>query len=318
MKRTSVLFFILIVFSISSKAQKGDSSIYTYSGRLVNLQEHKFRSTFLGNLQGMEKESYQGLDIFGDYIVSCQNTGIATIYKMDSKQFIRLQGPFHLASYHHNNHSNVASFGTTFFAPNDPLPLLYISQCHREPINGLKDVLYVERFAKDLKSSTLVQTIYFKDIHHLFGYALQWVIDRDNGYLYGYGNTIDNENPLNRHRIVKFRIPTLDESTDGLVTLNDSDILENYLIEDTYARPFNPIGQGLCIKNGCLYMPTGVGNKKSPSILYIWNLETRHMQNIVDLTKATTTELEDCAVYQGDLIIQAQKGLFRLSFKGNE
>lgn len=38
------------------------------------------------------------------------------------------------------------------------------------------------------------------------------------------------------------------------------------------------------------------------------------MQNVIDLTKATFGELEDCAYYKGDLYIQAQGDLFRLTF----
>lgn len=37
-------------------------------------------------------------------------------------------------------------------------------------------------------------------------------------------------------------------------------------------------------------------------------------QNVIDLTKATFGELEDCAYYKGDLYIQAQGDLFRLTF----
>lgn len=61
-------------------------------------------------------------------------------------------------------------------------------------------------------------------------------------------------------------------------------------------------------------MPTGFGKEKQPSILYVWNLNTRTMQNVIDLTKATFGELEDCAYYRGDLYIQAQGDLFRLRF----
>jgi hypothetical protein len=311
-KLWGMLCFGLLTLSMVAQDNKGD--MYTYSGEKVSLQDNVFKCRHLGKWQGVEKEGYQGMDIWGNVIVSCQNTGIATIYQTDGKILTKIGESFHLGSYHESNHANVVSFSTSFLEASDPLPLLYVSQCQRKSINGRKDVIYVERIAKDFKSSSLIQTIYFKDVHHLFGYALQWVIDRDNGFLYGYGNTIDNENPQNRHRIVRFRLPTLDESTDGVVTLTDDDLLENYLIEDTYAKPFNPIGQGLCIKNGCLFMPTGVGVVEKPSILYVWNLQTRRMQNVIDLTKATATELEDCAVYQGDLMIQAQGGLYRLSF----
>ena len=287
---------------------------YSYAGVPVNLAEHTFRCEHILKLQGVEKEGYQGMDIWGDYIFSCQNSGWLTVYRIDGGLIERECKPFKLASYDKVNHANVATFGRTFYNKEDRFPLLYVSQCNREPINGRKDVLYVERVANDLKSSELVQTIYFKDTDHLFGYALQWVIDSDNNYLYGYGNTVDNTNPLNHHRIVKFRIPKLNESTDGIVTLTNDDLLENYLIEDTYAAPFNPIGQGLFIKNGQLFMPTGFGNEKCPSILYVWNLETRTMQNVIDSTKATFGELEDCAYYKGDLIIHAQGDLFRLTF----
>ncbi|MDP4275336.1 MAG: hypothetical protein Q8907_13755, partial [Bacteroidota bacterium] len=243
-KRINILLVGLFI-TLPGLAQQKDLEPFRYSGQRINLQENTFKCTHIGKWQGVTNEGYQGMDIWGDYIVSCQNTGIATIYKTDGKTLTKLANSFHLASYNQNNHANVASFSNTFYDPSDPLPLLYVSQCQRKSINGHKDVLYVERIGKDLTSSSLVQTIYFKDIHHRYGYALQWVIDRDNGYLYGYGNTVDNDNPLNRHRIVKFRIPALDESTDGIVTLTDDDLLENYLIEDTYALPFNPVGQGL-------------------------------------------------------------------------
>ncbi|MBQ5597116.1 MAG: hypothetical protein IIU66_01325, partial [Clostridia bacterium] len=38
----------------------------------------------------------------------------------------------------------------------------------------------------DMKSSQLVQTIYYDDVNKDFDYALQWVVDRKNRMLYGY------------------------------------------------------------------------------------------------------------------------------------
>ena len=90
-----------------------------------------------------------------------------------------------MASFHQNNHCNVVSFSRTFYDKKDVFPLLYVSQCQRGRINGRKDVIYVERIANDLKSSELVQTIYFKDVHQLFGYALQWVVDTNLAYAVG-------------------------------------------------------------------------------------------------------------------------------------
>lgn len=306
--------FSLILLPISGIALPDDGPTYRYEGDRICLTEHTFRCQHVAKLEGQPKTGYQGCEIYGDYFLSGQDTGFLTIYDITTNGLKKKSGPFKMACWNKSNHSNVFSFGNLKYAADDPFPLLYVSQCQRQTINGMKDVVYVERISVDMKSTTLVQTICFKDRKHLFGYALQWVIDRDNNYLYGYGNTVGNSNPLNKHRIVKFRLPSLDESTDGVVYLTEEDLLENYLIEDTYAAPFMPIGQGLFIRNGRLFMPTGFGTEKAPSLLYVWNLQNRSMQNIIDLRKATKGELEDCAAYRGDLMIQSQGDVWRLHF----
>ncbi|MCI1640500.1 MAG: hypothetical protein LKI42_04410 [Bacteroidales bacterium] len=306
-----LLLLLTIIAPAACFAQKNAS--YPYTGERISLSQNILKSTFLGPLQGVQKQAYQGMDIFGNYLLSCQNTGVATLYDFDGKKIEKLS-QFKLASYNKYNHSNVASFGIESYDPADPMPLVYISQCQKKKINNMKDVAYVERINPDLKSSTLVQTIFYNDTSHNFGYALQWVVDRRNHYLYGYGNTINNSDPANRHRIVKFRLPSYKEGQNGLLILTDKDLLENYLVEDYYAVPFNPIGQGLFIHDGMLFMPTGVGKTETPSILYVWDLKNRCMRNVLDLTKVTHSELEDCSEYDGTLIIQSQAGLFKIKF----
>ena len=170
-------------------------------------------------------------------------------------------------------------------------------------------MLYVERIAPDFSGSQLVQTIFYDDVNHDFGYALQWVIDRKEKMLYGYGNTINNSDPDNRHRIIKFRLPKLSEG--DFITLRPEDALENYLIEDVSGFRFNPVGQGLYVEKGKLYMPTGVGKEDRPSILYIWDLR-RHTMQVVDLSALTTSEFEDISRYKDAFYIQAQDGIFRV------
>ncbi len=314
MKKAIIALALMLPVLGTAQTKTSGQGTYTYDGPKINMSSNTFTCKHIAKLQGTEGEGYQGMDIWGDYIFSCQNSGWLTLYKFDGDKVKKVGEPFKLASYGKVNHSNVASLSRTFYDKEDKFPLIYISQCNRKPVNGRKDVLYVERVANDMKSSELVQTIYFKDSGNLFGYALQWVLDLDNNFLYGYGNTVDNSNPLNRHRIVKFRIPALSESTDGLVVLTEDDLIENYLIEDTYAAKFNPVGQGLYIKNGLLFMPTGFGTEKAPTYLYVWNLAERTMQNVIDLREATFGELEDCASYGDALIIQSQGNLFKLNF----
>lgn len=270
------------------------------------------RVDYLGPLQGEQHRqhgfAYQGMDISGRYMLSCQNQGAASVYKLSGKSFERV-GQFRLASFHKYNHANVVSFGVEKASKGDPLPVAYISQCHRKPVGGRKDVLYAERIKPGFGGSELVQTIFYDDVNHDFGYALQWVIDTKEKMLYGYGNTIDNTNPANRHRIVKFRLPRL---SDGpFVVLKPEDALENYTIEEVSGYSFNPIGQGLYIHKGKLYMPTGFGWPEAPSILYIWDLEN-HSMTSVDLSLSTCGELEDISRFGNYYYIQSQDGVFRV------
>lgn len=285
----------------------------TYSGEKIGLSDNGYASRFLGRLQGRKEKgyAYQGMDIYGNRLVSLQNQGFATVYDFDGKRFRRLSS-FDLASKNALNHANVASFGIEKAQEGDPMPVLYVSQCNKKTLNGMKDVAYVERIAPDLGSSELVQTINFRDDGHLFGYALQWVVDMDGGFLYGYGNTINNSDPANRHRIIKFRLPKLSEGS--YVELTDKDILETYLIEDYDNRGLNPVGQGLLVKNGMLIMPVGLGKAGEPSRVLVWDLVGRRMRNVLDVSETTKTELEDAAVYDGALILQSQGGLWRLDF----
>ena len=268
------------------------------------------KAYYMGQLQGeghkQKGHSYQGMDVHGNYLVSLQDKGVATIYKLSGNSFKKVS-QFHLASYDEVNHANVLTFGCDKYDRKDPLPLAYVSQCHRKPYNGMKDVLFVERIAPDMKSSSIVQTILYDDVNKDFGYALQWVIDKPNRLLYGYGNTINNSDPENRHRIIKFRLPEFEEGS--LVVLKPEDALENYLIEEVSPFRFNPIGQGLYVYKGKLYMPTGDAKYENPSYLYVWDLKDKSMK-VVDLTRCTAGELEDISRWHGRFIIQGQDGLF--------
>ena len=270
------------------------------------------KADYLGQLSGenhkQKGSSYQGMDVYGKLLVSLQDKGVATVYKLSGKDY-KVLGQFHLASYDEANHSNVLSFGCEKYDSRDPLPLAYVSQCHKKLYQGMKDILFVERIAPDFKSSSLVQIIRYDDTRGDFGYALQWVIDRKNHMLYGYGNTVNNSDPANRHRVIKFRLPAFEEGST--VVLTPEDALENYLIEDVSGFSFNPIGQGLFVWKDKLYMPTGLGKPREPSILYVWDLRSRTMEQL-DLSRCTAGELEDISRYRGKFILQGQEGLFIL------
>ena len=265
------------------------------------------------HITAFEKANYQGMDCWKNYVVSLQDTGIATVWKYDGKDGLEKLGKFNLATHDPVNHSNVCSFGVEKADKSDPMPVIYVSQCHRKPYQGRKDVLFVERILPGLQGSELVQTIHFDDVDGLFGYALQWVVDRQNKVLYGFGNTTkDKDLEGNQHRIIKFRLPKI---TEGDVVFGKDDIIETYVVED-HGLKYATIGQGLCIWKGRLMMPTGLGTPEYPSYLFVWDLKNRKPVEVLDMGLGTTGELEDLAHFKCNrFLVQGQDGLFEMKYR---
>ena len=193
------------------------------------------------------------------------------------------------------------------------MPVIYVSQCHKQPYQGRKDVLFVERILPGFQSSQLVQTIHFEDTDGLFGYALQWVVDRQHKYLYGFGNTTkDKDVQGNKHRVIKFRLPKISE---GDVVFTNDDIIETYTVEDN-GLAYATIGQGLCIWKGKLMMPTGLGTPEYPSYLFVWDLKNKRPVEVLDMSLGTTGELEDQAHFKCKrFLVQGQDGLFEMKYR---
>lgn len=324
------LFAALSVSAQSGKVQAKQNGYpdsdgtYSYQGPKVRFNrytskngEHELETCYLGKLHGRKGKGYgyQGMAVHGDLVVSTQNQGVATIYKLQGDS-IKTLSQFEMDCFSPVNHSNVVSFGNEYYAKGDPFPLFYVSQAKQEPFNGKKDVLFVERIAPDLKSSKTVQTIFYDDVNKDYGWALQWVVDARNGYLYGFGNTITNTTDSNKHRVIKFRLPKLSETgADGYVTLRPSDALENYTFEDVSSYRGNFIDQGLMVKSGKLYILAGFGKPTAPSKLFVWDLKKKEMCNIIDLVEGTHSELEDLdALSSKEILVQAQHGLFTIKF----
>ena len=242
---------------------------------------------------------------YGDYLVSLQNTGQATIYRFQNDKLQPVR-QFPLASHTAENHANVAFFGTERYHKSDQFPLLYVSQCSKQLYRGMKDVCFVERISLTGEPQ-LVQTIVLDDPDGLFGYALQWMIDAKHNRLIGYGNTIENMGKGNRWRTMVFPMPKL---SDGpIVHLNPRNALDNYCIQDLDPRfPSNHIGQGACIKGDQMFIPVGVGTEQQPSILYVWNLKKKQLDRIHNFQQQVPHEFEDCKPYRRSLIMQTNGG----------
>lgn len=313
MKRI-VLFGMALLCIVGMNAQDR----FYYSGPQLSIAKNQFTCVSVGKLDGTADLNYHGMDCWNEYIVSLQNEGMATTYKYDGMTVAKI-GTFKLGSYGDKNTAKVASFSNQFFSREDKIPLLFVSQSHNEAVGGQKDVIFVERISTNMKSAKLVAKIQFKEANKLFGNTLQWVVDKENKFLYGFGNTIDDSNASNKHRLVKFKLPTISVKAKGknipIINLSEKNLLENYLIED-YCPMFKSMAShGLMVKYGLLYMPVGKGTSSQPSTMYVWNLAKRKLQNAIDMSTSTTGELTDCAECMGELLIQSQDSIYKLRFE---
>lgn len=313
MKRI-VLFGMALLCIVGMNAQDR----FYYSGPQLSLAKNQFTCVSVGKLDGAADLGYQGMDCWNEYIVSLQNEGMATTYKYDGMTVAKI-ATFKLGSYSDKNTAKVASFSNQFFSREDKMPLLFVSQSHNEAVGGQKDVIFVERISANMKSSKLVAKIQFKEANKLFGNTLQWVVDKENKFLYAFGNTIDDSNASNKHRLVKFKLPTISVKAKGknipTINLSEKDLLENYLIEDYCAMFKSMASHGLMVKYGLLYMLVGKGTSSQPSTMYVWNLAKRKLQNAIDMSTSTTGELTDCAECMGELLIQSQDSVYKLRFE---
>lgn len=255
-----------------------------------------------GIIERPVNETFQGFAIHKNYMIGLNNTGHASLYRLqDDGSFTKLNS-FNLGSHSKHNHANVADFGVEYYAKGDAMPVLYVSQCQK----GTLDTCYVERISPEGKAE-LVQSIVFEAHDKYYGYAVQWVVDKKKKLLIGFGNTIQNYDPKNQLRITVFKLPKLKDGK--AVVLKEADIIETYVIQD-YDKTFPnvQVGQGAVIAGNCIIMPTGIGLEKYPSVIYSWDLKNHKMVSAINMQGEVPFEFEDCDFYNDRLYIQCNYG----------
>ena len=65
----------------------------SYDGPAIVMKPHTLDALCLGKLKGQEKQSYQGMDVWNDYIFSFQNTGYLSVYTTDGKTLKQVVKP---------------------------------------------------------------------------------------------------------------------------------------------------------------------------------------------------------------------------------
>ena len=104
------------------------------------------------------------------------------------------------------------------------------------------------------------------------------------------------------------------------VHLRSSDAIECYTIQQHDGRyPARVVGQGACVYDDCLIMPTGFGTKTEPSVVYVWDLRNKTLVDVLDYSGQLDYEMEDMDFYKGDAYIQTNGvGIVKLANNKNK
>ena len=189
-----------------------------------------------------------------------------------------------------NSHNNAAFFTDEFYDANDPFPIIGTS----DDIN--KNVLLFRIVVNNnIYSMTLVQTIHIEKGETAFS--------QGNTYTYGNGKlfSLSQNNPRTHWYIYEWDMPTLSQ---GDVTLTSS-------LENEHRIPEVNNYQGLCYKDGYMFMPEKISN----SNIIVVNMATDEIVTHIPISNVISAEIEDTWFYYDKLYFTTNAGLiYKIDF----
>lgn len=250
----------------------------------------------------------QGLEIWNDYIFSCEDAGHVNIYDFKSANPKPISG-FELASSHPDNHVNNVCFGVET-KRGASFPLLYVT--NGKVGSDLEWLCFVESITRRGKqfSSQLAQTIELdgslwaqKGYVPIFG-APSWLVDRERGFLWVFSARkrtvakVTRNAWENQYVATKFRIPSLSEGTK--VRLDHNDILDQVVF------PFEVwFTQAGCMHDGKIYYCFGVGKQDDsrPSCIRVYDTDKRAITARYNVQEQVIYEPEDIVIKDGAMYV---------------
>ena len=171
--------------------------------------------------------SCQGLAIQGDTAIIIRNRGWCEIYDLKAQKtlsFYKLEG--------NDSHCNNAVFG---LAPGTIFPLLYISEDDGRHACLVTDI--------GLEESRIVQRIYYDTDGSDYPGPFDWMVDRENGFIYTYGGVRWKKRWIKRFPLPSPEIPE--------VHLKPEDALQTIYYDEV------GLGQGGFVGDGRIYLSAG-------------------------------------------------------------
>lgn len=212
-------------------------------------------------------------------------------------------------------HCNQTTFGVDFYEPNDPLPLLYISQRAREDRRCILEVyrlLPTRTDGEDDFSSMeakLVQTILFPamTVDNSLG-NVNCAIDTEKRLMYTYSrNNVKTDANYRECKVSCFDIP---DCRKDVVYLEDDDIKSSFMLGCSALNM-----QGGCVKDGKLYIGQGY---KSAGYIYLNVVDLKNeklLERIDMLAKGVEWEPEGCFIYNGNIMMSTGSNIWQLNFE---
>lgn len=233
------------------------------------------------NIPGtIDKQSAQGMDIFGNHAFVANNGGLCRIY--DLKRQTELSR-FYYASKGETNHCNCLAFGVEYPKDNSEYPALYISEC------TAPGRCFVESVGKG--SSRLIQTISYQSR------VTSWFVDKENRKLYAMLHTFQGKRMTDSIRICQFAIPPL---SIPYIEFMDNDVEYSFKVKVPYTL------QGGTIEKGALYLPVGRNDSKDDKLhlrkLIVIDIVKAEIVDIIDIS-LIKNEPEDASFYKKKLYI---------------
>lgn len=198
-------------------------------GRVFRNSMKEFEPVHVASIPCRDGQNYssQGLAIQGDTAIIIRDRGWCELYDLKASRTIsyyKLEG--------NDSHCNNAVFGTergTLF------PLLYISEDNGRHACLVTDI--------GLDSARVVQRIYYDTDRSDYPGPFDWMVDRENGFLYTYGGTRWKDRWVKR-----FPLPPVDREE---VHLTGDDALWTMYYDEV------GIGQGGFVRDGKIYLTAG-------------------------------------------------------------
>lgn len=223
-------------------------AFYQYLGKKIDLKASSLVQKYKQNrvnvsytLGTYSSKAQQSFAAFAGYGFVWYDTGLLKVINMSDYSLKSVVTP--VATNYANNHAGNANFGTIYYDEADVFPLLYLSSYLEYKCYVLRIVPIVNEdgsYSFNSDSIILVQTIYLYQDGVMTTYGHFYPTDDGFMYIHKWVNGVST--------YLKFAMPTLADSVDGVVNLDYANKLDEFVIN----TPNKGLAGQVC-RNGMIY-----------------------------------------------------------------